>query len=189
VSAAIGVVQRLATRLELAGGDARIVEARAGIVQIKHGDSLRPGTIRVDAEGVSPQGYLTLPRGIFRFLMPKLAGPLSVVPLAGLADAEMSRYALVAAASAVVSRRTSIRHVVLDPAMGGRVQAQPRPAPRARAVLAVAPRFTRAVRRSDLSGSTRPACGDPPAAARLPRVSDAVENRLFWRLHHARGKA
>lgn len=36
--------------------------------------------------------------GIYRFLMPKLAGPLSVVPLAGLADEEISRYALVAAA-------------------------------------------------------------------------------------------
>jgi hypothetical protein len=36
--------------------------------------------------------------GIYRFLMPKLAGPLSVVPLAGLADDGLSRYALVAAA-------------------------------------------------------------------------------------------
>lgn len=36
--------------------------------------------------------------GIHRFLMPKLAGPLSVVPLAGLADDELSHYALVAAA-------------------------------------------------------------------------------------------
>lgn len=36
--------------------------------------------------------------GIYRFLMPKLAGPLSVVPLAGLADDELSHYALVAAA-------------------------------------------------------------------------------------------
>jgi len=36
--------------------------------------------------------------GIYRFLMPKLAGPLSVVPIAGLADRELSRYALVAAA-------------------------------------------------------------------------------------------
>ena len=30
--------------------------------------------------------------------MPKLAGPLSVVPLAGLADEELSRWALIAAA-------------------------------------------------------------------------------------------
>jgi Fic family protein len=36
--------------------------------------------------------------GIYRFLMPKLAGPLSVVPLAGLADEELSHYALTAAA-------------------------------------------------------------------------------------------
>ena len=36
--------------------------------------------------------------GIYRFLMPKLAGPLSVVPLAGLADDDLSQYALVAAA-------------------------------------------------------------------------------------------
>lgn len=36
--------------------------------------------------------------GIHRFLMPKLAGPLSVVPLAGLATDGLSHYALVAAA-------------------------------------------------------------------------------------------
>jgi len=36
--------------------------------------------------------------GIYRFLMPNLAGPLSVVPLAGLADEELSRAALVGAA-------------------------------------------------------------------------------------------
>jgi hypothetical protein len=36
--------------------------------------------------------------GIYRFLMPNLAGPLSVVPLAGLADADLSRAALVGAA-------------------------------------------------------------------------------------------
>lgn len=36
--------------------------------------------------------------GIYRFLIPKMAGPLSVVPLAGLADADMSHGALVAAA-------------------------------------------------------------------------------------------
>jgi fido (protein-threonine AMPylation protein) len=36
--------------------------------------------------------------GIYRFLMPKLAGPLSIVPLAGLEDGDLSRYALVAAA-------------------------------------------------------------------------------------------
>jgi len=36
--------------------------------------------------------------GIYRFLMPSLAGPLSVVPLAGLADEELSKAALVAAA-------------------------------------------------------------------------------------------
>ena len=36
--------------------------------------------------------------GIYRFLMPNLAGPLSIVPLAGLADGELSRAALVGAA-------------------------------------------------------------------------------------------
>jgi fido (protein-threonine AMPylation protein) len=36
--------------------------------------------------------------GIHRFLMPKLAGPLSVVPLAGLEDEDLSHVALVAAA-------------------------------------------------------------------------------------------
>jgi hypothetical protein len=36
--------------------------------------------------------------GIHRFLMPKLAGPLSVVPLAGLKDDDLSHIALVAAA-------------------------------------------------------------------------------------------
>jgi fido (protein-threonine AMPylation protein) len=36
--------------------------------------------------------------GIHRFLMPKLAGPLSVVPLAGLEDKDLSHIALVAAA-------------------------------------------------------------------------------------------
>jgi hypothetical protein len=36
--------------------------------------------------------------GIYRFLMPNLAGPLSVVPLAGLADEDLSKSALVAAA-------------------------------------------------------------------------------------------
>jgi len=36
--------------------------------------------------------------GIYRFLMPNLAGPLSVVPLAGLADQDLSKSALVAAA-------------------------------------------------------------------------------------------
>lgn len=36
--------------------------------------------------------------GIYKFLMPKMAGPLSVVPLAGLADDGLSRGALVAAA-------------------------------------------------------------------------------------------
>lgn len=36
--------------------------------------------------------------GIYKFLMPKMAGPLSVVPLAGLADSTLSQGALVAAA-------------------------------------------------------------------------------------------
>jgi Fic family protein len=36
--------------------------------------------------------------GIYRFLMPNLAGPLSVVPLAGLADWDLTRSALVGAA-------------------------------------------------------------------------------------------
>jgi hypothetical protein len=36
--------------------------------------------------------------GIYKFLMPKMAGPLSVVPLAGLAEDSLSQGALVAAA-------------------------------------------------------------------------------------------
>lgn len=59
-------------------------------------------TLRRADEGDSgPLGELlarSVREGIYRFLMPKLAGPLSVVPLAGLADEELSRYALVAAA-------------------------------------------------------------------------------------------
>jgi fido (protein-threonine AMPylation protein) len=56
---------------------------------------------RADEGDSGPLGELlarSVREGIFRFLMPKLAGPLSVVPLAGLADAELSHYALVAAA-------------------------------------------------------------------------------------------
>lgn len=54
-----------------------------------------------DERDAGPLGELlarSVREGIYRFLMPKLAGPLSVVPLAGLADSELSRYALVAAA-------------------------------------------------------------------------------------------
>jgi fido (protein-threonine AMPylation protein) len=56
---------------------------------------------RADEGDPGPLGELlarSVREGIFRFLMPKLAGPLSVVPLAGLADADLSHYALVAAA-------------------------------------------------------------------------------------------
>lgn len=56
---------------------------------------------RADAGDCGPLGELLAPTvkdGIYRFLMPSLAGPLSVVPLAGLADPELSRSALVAAA-------------------------------------------------------------------------------------------
>jgi hypothetical protein len=56
---------------------------------------------RADNGDPGPLGELlarSVREGIFRFLMPNLAGPLSVVPLAGLADEELSRSALVAAA-------------------------------------------------------------------------------------------
>jgi fido (protein-threonine AMPylation protein) len=56
---------------------------------------------RADEGDPAPLGELlarSVREGIYRFLMPKLAGPLSVVPLAGLADDELSKYALVAAA-------------------------------------------------------------------------------------------
>lgn len=56
---------------------------------------------RADERDVGPLSELlarSAKDGIYRFLMPKLAGPLSIVPLAGLADDELSRYALVAAA-------------------------------------------------------------------------------------------
>lgn len=56
---------------------------------------------RADEGDPSPLGELlarSVRDGIYRFLMPSLAGPLSVVPLAGLADDELSRSALVAAA-------------------------------------------------------------------------------------------
>jgi len=56
---------------------------------------------RADERDPGPLGELlarSVREGIFRFLMPKLAGPLSVVPLAGLADSGISHYALVAAA-------------------------------------------------------------------------------------------
>lgn len=56
---------------------------------------------RADEGDPGPLGELlarSVREGIFRFLMPKLAGPLSVVPLAGLATEDMSRSALVAAA-------------------------------------------------------------------------------------------
>jgi fido (protein-threonine AMPylation protein) len=55
---------------------------------------------RADEGDAGPLGELlarSVRDGIYRFLMPKLAGPLGVVPLAGLADASMSHYALVAA--------------------------------------------------------------------------------------------
>lgn len=56
---------------------------------------------RADEGDPGPLGELlarSVRDGIYRFLMPKLAGPLSVVPLVGLADDSMSHYALVAAA-------------------------------------------------------------------------------------------
>jgi hypothetical protein len=56
---------------------------------------------RADYGDSAPLGELlarSVREGIYRFLMPNLAGPLSVVPLQGLADNEMSRSALVAAA-------------------------------------------------------------------------------------------
>lgn len=59
------------------------------------------GLRRADERDHGPLGELlarSVREGIYRFLMPKLAGPLSVVPLAGLADDDLSRYALVAAA-------------------------------------------------------------------------------------------
>jgi hypothetical protein len=56
---------------------------------------------RADNGDPGPLGELlarSVQNGIYRFLMPSLAGPLSVVPLAGLADDGLSRSALVAAA-------------------------------------------------------------------------------------------
>lgn len=56
---------------------------------------------RADEGDPGPLGELlarSVREGIYRFLMPNLAGPLSIVPLAGLADEELSRSALVAAA-------------------------------------------------------------------------------------------
>jgi fido (protein-threonine AMPylation protein) len=56
---------------------------------------------KADDGDAAPLGELlarSVREGIYRFLMPKLAGPLSVVPLAGLASEEVSRSALVAAA-------------------------------------------------------------------------------------------
>lgn len=55
---------------------------------------------RADNDDPAPLGELlarSVREGIYRFLMPNLAGPLSVVPLAGLADDELSKSALVAA--------------------------------------------------------------------------------------------
>jgi Fic/DOC family len=56
---------------------------------------------RADTGDAGPLGELfarSVRDGIYRFLMPSLAGPLSVVPLAGLADESISRSALIAAA-------------------------------------------------------------------------------------------
>jgi hypothetical protein len=56
---------------------------------------------KADAGDAGPLGELlarSVRDGIYRFLMPSLAGPLSVVPLAGLAEQTMSKSALVAAA-------------------------------------------------------------------------------------------
>lgn len=56
---------------------------------------------RADSGDAGPLGELlarSVRDGIYRFLMPNLAGPLSVVPLAGLADETLSRSALIAAA-------------------------------------------------------------------------------------------
>lgn len=65
--------------------------------RVKYLQALR----RADEGDSGPLGELlarSVRDGIYRFLMPKLAGPLSVVPLAGLADESLSHYALVAAA-------------------------------------------------------------------------------------------
>ncbi len=59
------------------------------------------GLARADAGEAGPLGELlarSVRDGIYRFLMPSLAGPLSVVPLAGLTDRTLSKSALVAAA-------------------------------------------------------------------------------------------
>ena len=56
---------------------------------------------RADGGDAGPLAELlarSVREGIYRFLMPALAGPLSVVPLAALATKDLSRYALVAAA-------------------------------------------------------------------------------------------
>jgi hypothetical protein len=56
---------------------------------------------KADEGDAGPLGELlarSVRDGIYRFLMPNLAGPLSVVPLAGLADESISRSALLAAA-------------------------------------------------------------------------------------------
>lgn len=56
---------------------------------------------RADEDDPSSLGELlarSVRDGIHRFLVPSLAGPLSVVPLAGLADDDLSQAALVAAA-------------------------------------------------------------------------------------------
>jgi hypothetical protein len=67
---------------------------------------------RADEGDCGPLGELlahSVRDGIYRFLMPKMAGPLSVVPLAGLADLELSQGALVAAAQRGRLRANKIR--------------------------------------------------------------------------------
>lgn len=67
---------------------------------------------RADEGDCGPLGELlarSVRDGIYRFLMPKMAGPLSVVPLAGLADPELSQGALVAAAQRGRLRANKIR--------------------------------------------------------------------------------
>jgi hypothetical protein len=56
---------------------------------------------RADSGEPGPLGELlarSVREGIYKFLIPSLAGPLSVVPLAGLIDEDLSRSALVVAA-------------------------------------------------------------------------------------------
>lgn len=93
-------------------GNGRVGRLVLSLLLVRHG--YPPGVIhktdrkrylrsleKADQGDAGPLGELlarAVREGIYKFLMPKLAGPLSVVPLAGLADEELSHYALVAAA-------------------------------------------------------------------------------------------